>query len=323
MRYLLIIIIISIVQIACSSSAQQITNEVGKIVTETQTEKANRKPFQKSSAVIKSPKDYLNRESKDGKEFDPKPRVVEIDKDAGKYELRWIGYDGQEKVVQYQRADAINAVVEARIEKNSEDKFVYKYLIKNLPDSPTYLSGFIVQTMATDVKANKIDDVHIGQMSNFIRDFKEGIWWHFASLGEVSPKIIPGKNIEFSLASSGLPGIVGCRATAGEMTLKGVGEHMPSELENTMPGYEELAKGYTIGPIDNLATLNKSERAKYILENLPKFLEAGWITDVSLRKYKSILKNEDLKGALTEAQKDLKAGFITSEVFHIIDGLNQ
>lgn len=323
MRYLLIIIIISIVQIACSSSAQQITNEVGKIVTETQTEKANRKPFQKSSAVIKSPKDYLNRESKDGKEFDPKPRVVEIDKDAGKYELRWIGYDGQEKVIQYQRADAINAVVKAKIEKNSDDKFVYKYLIKNLPNSPAYVSSFTVQTFAEELKVTEVNDVYIGEMASFIRDFKEGIWWRYAILGETTPRINPGKSIELSLVSSGLPGIVGCRATAGEMTLKGVGEHMPSELENTMPGYEEWAKGYTIGPIDNLATLNKSERTKYILENLPKFLEAGWITDVGLRKYESILKNEDLKGTLTEAQKDLKAGFITSEVFHIIDGLNQ
>ncbi|MGI8642456.1 MAG: hypothetical protein ACR2MG_21210 [Pyrinomonadaceae bacterium] len=246
-----------------------------------------------------------------------------IDEKAGKYELRWIGYDGKEKIIKYQRRDAIDALVEARIVKHDEGKFIYKYLIKNLPTSPTYLSGFIVQTLASDVKATKLDDVFVSDMAKFIPNFNVGTWWKFAPLGETLPKIDPGETIEFSLVSSALPGIVGCRARAGDLTLKGVGEHMPSELEEVTPGYDGLAKGYTIGPIDRLAELPKSEKVKYILENLPKFQEAGWMSAGTAKKYKVILAKEDLAGALVQARTDLENEFITGEVFYIIEGLNQ
>ena len=317
MRHLLICILFF--QIACSSSAQEITREVRQT-------KAERKPFQKSSAVIKSPKEYSFRASKNGSKYDPKPRVVLIDEKAGKYELRWIGYDGKEKIIKYQRRDALDALVEARVEKNSEGKFVYKYLIKNLPTSPTYFSGFIVQTLASDVKDKTlpiVNDIYTGHMANFIPDFSEGVWRHFSPLGKASPKIDPGKSIEFNLISSALPGVVGCRAMAGEYTLKGIGEHMPSELEAATPGYDGLARGYTLGPIERLAALTKSERAKYVLENLPKFQEAGWMSAATAKIYESILKREDLAGALRQAKRDLENEFITGEVFYIIEGLNQ
>jgi hypothetical protein len=223
-----------------------------------------------------------------GAKFDPKPKVVLIDEKAGKYELRWIGYDGKEKIIKYQRQDALDALVEARIEKNSEGRFIYKYLIKNLPPSSTYLHSFTVQTLANAVKAAKLDDVFIGDMAKFIPDFREGVWWYFAVLGETLPRVEPGKSIEFNLISSALPGIVGCRATAGEHILKGAGEHMPSELEIVTPGYDGLASGYTIGPVDRLAALNKSEKAKYILENLPKFQEAGWMSSGTAKIYEKI-----------------------------------
>ncbi len=317
MRYLLIGILLF--QIACHSSAQQITTEIKQ-------EKAERKPFQKSSAVIKSPKEYSRRGEEGDKGYDPKPRVVLIDEKAGKYELRWVGYDRKEKIIKYQKADALDALVEARIEKTDKNKFTYKYLIKNLPNSPAYFSGFIVQTLASDVKDESfpiVNDVYTGHMAKFIPDFSEGTWRDFAPLGQTSPKIEAGKSIEFSLVSSALPGIVGCRATGGDLTIKGVGEHMPSELEMVTPGYDGLAKGYTIGPIDRLATLNKSERAKYILENLPKFQEAGWMSEGTAKIYETTLKREDLAGALVQAKKDLENEFITSEVYDIIEGLNQ
>jgi hypothetical protein len=317
MRYLLVVVLFF--QIACSSSAQQITGGARQT-------KAERKPFQKGSAVIESPKEYSHRESKNGAKYDPRPRVVLIDEKAGKYELRWIGYDGKEKIIKYQRQDALDALVEARVEKNSEGKFVYKYLIKNLPTSPTYFSGFTVQTLASDVKDEilpTVDDIYIGHMGNYIPDFSKGVWRRFAPLGETSPRIEPGKSIEFSLVSVGVPGIVGCRATAGEHVLKGVGEHMPSELEMSTPGYDGWAKGYTIGPIERLAALNKSERARYVLENLPKFQEVGWMSPATAEIYASILKREDLAGALRQAKRDLENEFITGEVFYIIEGLNQ
>lgn len=105
--------------------------------------------------------------------------------------------------------------------------------------------------------------------------------------------------------------------------MKGVGEHISSELEAAMPGYDEWAKGYTIGLIDHLTTLNKSERAKYILENLPKFQEAGWMSEGTAKIYDAVLKREDLAGALVQAKKDLENEFVTTEVYYIIEGLNQ
>jgi hypothetical protein len=160
-------------------------------------------------------------------------------------------------------------------------------------------------------------------MSKSIRDFSQGTWWRYAILGEFLPKLDPGKSKEFSLNSSALPGIVGCRATAGEMTLKGAGEHMPQELENSMPGYEEWSKGYTIGPVENLANLTKSERAKYLLDNLPKFQEAGWMTKESAQNFEVILKNNDLAEAFILAKKDLEAESIAGEVYQIIENLNK
>src|SRR5690242_1457708 len=102
MRFLLIGILFF--QISCHTSAQE-------IVTETKQEKAERKLFQKSSAVIRSPKEYALRDTENGKGYDPKPRVVLIDEKAGKFELRWIGYDGKDKIIKYQRSDALDALV--------------------------------------------------------------------------------------------------------------------------------------------------------------------------------------------------------------------
>lgn len=317
MRYLLIGILFF--QIACSSSAQRINTEVKQ-------EKAERKLFQKSSAAIKPPRTYENREKANGKTYDPKPRVVLIDEKAGKYELRWIGYDGKEKIVNYQRMDSIDALVEARVEKTGDGKLIYKYLIKNLPTSPAYLSGFTVQTLASDVRDEPFpieNDVFTGHMAKYIPDFSVGVWRRFAPLGETLPKIEAGKSIEFSLVSAALPGIVGCRATGGDLTLKGVGEHMPTELEMAMPGYEEEAKGYTIGPVDRLKTMDTSGRAKYVLENLPKFQEAGWMSPGTATIYETILTRGDLPAAFEQAKKDLKNEFITEEVFYILEGLNQ
>ncbi len=174
-----------------------------------------------------------------------------------------------------------------------------------------------------DVNLTKLDDVFTGDMANYIPNFSEGTWWKFAPLGETLPKIYTGNSIEFSLRSAALPGLVRCHARAGEITLKGVGEHMPSELEMVTPGYDGLARGYTIGPNDSLAKMTKSERSKYVLENLPKFQEAGWMSAGTAEIYKSILAKEDLVNALKQAKKDLENEFITSEVFHIIEGLNQ
>lgn len=303
----------------CQSSAQQNLIQYNQI-------KAERKLFKKSSAVIKSPKTYLKRETAKGKEYDPKPRVVPVDEKAGKYELRWIGYDGKLKIIKYQRHDALDALVEARVERENDGRFKYKYLIRNLPSSPAFFHSFEVQTFTSDIKDEYIrtgdENLHIGHMSQNIPEFSEGVWLSFAWLAETKPKINPGSNIEFEMISVSQPGLVQCKGTAGEITLKGVGEHMPYELEMAVPGFDELATCLTIGPVERLGKMSASEKSNYFLENLPNFVEAGWMAGDTPKIYESILKRNDLAGAREQAKKDLERGFITSEVFHIIEGLN-
>lgn len=144
----------------------------------------------------------------------------------------------------YQRSDALDGLVEAMSER-TDGKFVYRYLIRNFPASPAYLHGFIVQTFSGDIRDEYVrtgdENLHIGHMSKHIPQFSDGVWRRFASLGETKPKIEPGTNVEFQMVSSSPPGVVNCKAQAGDLTLKGVGEHMPSELEHSMPGFDELA----------------------------------------------------------------------------------
>jgi hypothetical protein len=299
------------------------TNYDGTLVEGKQA-KAVRVPFQRTSVVIRSPSSYLKRKTNGG-EYDPSPKVVLTDEKAGKYEFRWVGYDGKEKVIKYQRHDALDAVVEARIETDQSGKLAYKYLVKNMPSSPAYLSGFVVQTMAKDVRDEPFQPsggIYVGHMGNYIPAFQEGVWRRFAPLEEILADVQPGKNIEFTIVSSALPGLVRCRATGGDLISNDVGEHMPAELEASFPGYDIWASGYTIGPIDKLSTMNKIERAKYILENLTKFVEAGWMLPESSQTYRMLLDRGDLKGALKQAEGDIKIEAITQEVFTIIGHLN-
>ena len=301
----------------CMSFAQ---NSVGEI---SGREKPNRAPLKRSNAVLEAPKKYEMRETEKGT-YDPKPRVVTVDEKAGKYELRWIGYDRKEKVISYQRHDALDAYVEATVARDGES-FVYKYLIKNLPTSPSHFGSFKVQTFTSDVRDERIpagEDLYIGHMSRHIPQFSEGVWRGFSPLGEAN-WIKPGMNREFQVPSKSPPGVVKCYGRAGEPTLKGVGEHMPYELEKAMPGFEEFASCITIGPVERLTGLSPSERAGYFRENLPKFVEAGWMAGNTPQIYEKIVIEKGLAALLTQARSDLAEGFITSEVFYIIEGLNQ
>lgn len=303
--------------IGCQTPAQETYNQYKQM-------KAERRPFRRSSATLRSPTSYLMRETTNGKTYDPKPRVVIVDEKAGKYELKWIGYDGKEKVVHYQRYDALDAVVEASVERR-DGKFVYRYLIRNFPTSPTYVGSFIVQTFSSDIRDERVpagEDLFVGHMSKHISQFSEGVWRKFAPLGEEN-HIVPNSTREFRMESVSPPGIVKCSARAGPTELKGVGEHMPSELESAMPGFEEYASCITIGPDERLKEFSSEEKITYLLDNIPRFVEAGWMAGDTPKVYESILKRSDLVGALEQAKKDLEKEFITSEVFHIIEGLNR
>jgi len=89
-----------------------------------------RLPFQKKRIVLKSPATYEKRiiryDSKTGASiyYDPKPRVVPLDVRSGKYGLRWIGYDGREKTIVYQRPDAIDAEISASVSRAATGQYI-------------------------------------------------------------------------------------------------------------------------------------------------------------------------------------------------------
>jgi hypothetical protein len=287
------------------------------------SQKRQRLPLQKKKIILESPTNYEKRivrhDPKTEKPvyYDPRPRVVLLDAKSGKYALQWIGYDGEEKTIIYQRPDAIDAVASASVLRTPSGQYIYEYNIQNLATSGQHLSGFAVQNFTSDVKPVKIDNVHVGQMSSN-KEMKGGNWIRFGISPDFKPAIVPGRNIEFRLMSSAPPGLVECRIHGGVLGMKGVGEEPPQELENVLPGYEAWPSGYTIGPSDHLEALSPAERANYIFKLLPQFRRLGWMTANALRWYEQNLKRNDLGVVYKRAEQDLKKGNITTEVFGII-----
>lgn len=303
--------------------------------------KAQRAPLEKQQPEYKSPVDYAPRETgydpKTGKPiaYDHKPRVELLDAKSGKYSFNWIGYDGKEKRVLFQRGDAIDVIVSAMVSRTPDGKYTYTYDADNLPSSGSELSHLILQNFADDTKLIEIDKrstqfqgirdldtaVSIGEMSNLIPQFKDGKWISIAPLSTYKPQVTSGRRFEVKVTSLALPGLVECRVTGGQLTLQGVDEDMPAVLEDMLPGYEQFPHGYTIGPVEYLKTLSQSEKAKYVLDRLLIFRKAGWITDDAMHRYERALKDSDLQSVINAAGEDLKTEQITSEVFAIIQGM--
>ena len=276
----------------------------------------SRLPFQKKRITLKSPATYEKRilryDSKTGQPiyYDPKPRVVSLDVKSGKYGLRWIGYDGREKTIVYQRPDAIDAEIRASVSRTAAGQYLYVYNIRNLVSSGQYLSGFALQTFGPNVKPIPIGDGYVGRMSNN-EEMRVGNWVYFGT-SNFGSAIGPGRNIELKLMSSSGPGLVECRITGGIVKMIGVGEEPPQELENVLPGYKVWPSAYTIGPVDYLTYLSSSERIKYLLERLPQFQRLGWMAPNVRRWYEQNLTSDS--GRLLErADQDLRAGKITTE----------
>jgi hypothetical protein len=309
MRFLLLLVIV----------AQTLT------ATPTPSQKTRRLALQKRTIILKAPRSYANRilrlDSRTGNpvEYDPRPRVVLLDVKSGKYAFKWIGYDGNEKTVIYQRPDAFDATVSGSVSKTPSGTYLYTYAIQNLASSGQNLSGFAVQHFASDVKPQSIGNGYVGEMSKN-REMKEGNWIYFGT-SNFKDAVTPGRNIELALESLAPPGLVECRAHGGVMMMIGVDEDMPQELENVLPGYEAWPRGYTIGPVENLKALSPAERANYLLKLLPKFNELGWMTADALHWYQQNLNRIDLGTISKRAGQDLGAGNITNEVLVMIQGI--
>ena len=176
-----------------------------------------------------------------------------------------------------------------------------------------------LQTFSNDAKPQKIGEGYVGQFSkNTI--MKEGTWIAFGSTNFIT-MVTPGKKVDLVVKSSAPPGLVECRVAGGRQGMKGVGEEMPEELENILPGYEAWPSGYTIGPDDKLKGISKQEKISYLLKTLPQCQKQGWITSGTSQIYERLLKKQDLQGIFKRLGNDLKTNSITTEVFAIIEGM--
>ena len=281
-----------------------------------------RLPLQKKNITLIAPKIYEKRilrydpNTEEAIYYDPRPQVVLLDSRSGKYALKWIGYDGKEKTVIYQRPDRIDAIVSASVSSLASGRFLYVYRIDNLASSGQQLSDFAIQTFASDVRALKDHSGFVGQMSNN-RTMKKGTWIFFGS-SYIGPSVSPGRSVELRLESLAPPGLVECSVTGGVFGMKGAGEEMPQELENILPGYEIWPRGYTVGPVDNLKSLSRTEHCKYLLEGLSRFQSLGWMKSGVRRRYYEALMSNNVAEMLKQADQDLSSGQITPEVYDMI-----
>ena len=211
-------------------------------------------------------------------------------------------------------------MVSARIKTTGSGNRTDTYTIENLQSSGEELTSYFVQNFASGVRTAKAADVYVGSVSRNDKEFKDGQWIGY---GVLNSSVVPGRSMEFRLDSSAPPGLVECRVAGGPRGMKGVGEDMPQELENILPGYEAWLSGFTIGPIDNLKTVSPAERANYLLKLLPKFKDLGWITADVLRWYEQNLNRNDPVVLYDRAEQDLKEGNITTEVLAMIHAIKQ
>ena len=290
------------------------------------TQKLQRLPLSKKKFELKSPSSWSKRVAKidsgTNQEiyYDPKPRIELFDTKALKYYLKWIGYDGKEKVVVYQRRDCIDVMVSVTGTKSSSGVYEYEYAVHNLETSGDYLHGFAVQNFSSNVRPEKSNNIHTDNMHITAQDFNEGNWIRFAPLPP-HPRVQPGQIVKFKLYSPSPPGLVMCSADGGDFVMKGVEEDMPQELEESLPRHEIWPKGFTIGPMDKLKEFSPIEKTTYLLNILPQCQKQGWITTQTLRAYEQLLKQKNLQGIFTRAANDLKINSITTEVFGMIEGM--
>lgn len=283
-----------------------------------------RTPLQKTAVAMESPGTYqtgerLNPMTGKLEQYDPKPRVVVVDRHRGLVHLTWVDHDGKQKTIVYQRRDAIDIVVQCAVVDGRSEMFDYAYRLDILPSSGERLTSFVVQTFTNDATLVRQPHLHLGWMN--ARLFTVGRWASFAALDGYSPSPSPGSTFSVTLRSRMPPGLVECRVAGGPTATKGVGEEMPQELAAQIPGYETMPHGYTIGPDERLRVLSPAQRAAKLVEWLPEFERQGWMTPERRRHYETAARRGDVKGLAGLVDTDLRAEQITTEVRAIVLGL--
>jgi hypothetical protein len=311
---------------AASFSLALVALGVGCSLSQQAQSRVQRQPMEKPSPYeYKTPKSYQPRERgydpKTGEPvtYDHKPRVEIVDAKAGKYALKWIGFDGRDRMATFYRIDAVDVVVSASVINLSPKMYQYTYEATNLRSSGTYLKFFIVQTFSTDIKpAYAGQFVHL-TMSRNIKGFEKGTWIDFSDVSD-HVQIDPGQSVTIQFTSPDPPGLVECRAGA-ESIVDGSDEDVPADLYSLLRGYDEYLHGWTIGPTNELKYLSAAEKAKYLLQRLPQFRKVGWMTEQAFRQYDEDLKNGNLNPILSRIDEDLKTEQITSEVLAILQAM--
>lgn len=283
--------------------------------------RVERRPLTKEPIEFSSPTSYKNRERYDPRTgeityYDHKPRIVPLNSKAGEYAIKWIGLNGTELTVYYQRPDAIEAMVSADVVRDG-DTYVYVYTIANHRNSGQKLSAFVVQTFASDAAPVRIAGGYAGPMTNRTPVFHEGAWIYFGA-SCFADRVQPGTSVTVRVRSTMPPGIVGCRVAGGRPGYKGVGEELPAELEDRLPGYAAWPKGGTLGPDESLARLPAADRRQYLVTHLSEMHELGWITDKAQAWYGVHLAASTRAALEDQTRSFLRSGAITTEVAALV-----
>lgn len=249
-------------------------------------------------------------------------RIVELDSKAGKYSLQWIGYDGSQKSLIYERPDMVDVIVSAEVIAGEKRTYRYIYTLTNLASSGQYLSGFVIQTYASDVIPLVDPGVYVGRMASHIQEFEEGNWYRYGN-NVFGSDVTPGKMSTVVLESDAPPAIVRCLVHGGPMKINGVGEEMPLVLEESLLGFDAWPSGYTIGPSEPQHDLTSNQKTLELLNSLELFSRLGWMNNSVISRYKGALDgdvNWQEISRIVNEDRNLKK--ITSEVVSLMVGLS-
>jgi hypothetical protein len=283
-----------------------------------------RLPLQKRNIEIAQPAPYapeIQGYDKKGDPiyWDPKPHVVPLG--GGKYAFKWLGHEGRELTLIYQRPDVIDLVAEALVAQGADRRLIYTYNLRNLRTSKLWLGSFFVQTFSASAEGVRGQGIYAGVAGSFIKEFSVGRWLGFGMMGR-EPKVMPGVTISVAVNSEDLPGVVECRASGGDLTMKGVGEEPPSVLEDLYLRHDAWPHGYTIGPDERILKMSVKARMQYLTQHLPQMLELGWIEDkATMEWYRGQLEAAKASEVRAQAQKDFQNKLITSEVYGLMSYL--